>query len=384
MARVTTSPGGLRVLHVIDSLRVGGAESLLATLTERLGPEEGVDSAVLAFSRRVADPALVARIEAGGVPVRLLPVDPLYDPRLLAGTLSEIRRHGAAVVHSHLTAANVNSRIACALLRRPLVTTVHTIPGPAAEDSPIRQRADRLTAHLSTRIVAPSPEIADGYVRARGFPRERVVVIPNAPAARPAGEGFDRRAFRAEVAGDDARAVVLCVSRLEPEKAIEDLVEAAALLTPRVPGLRVLVAGDGGREADLRETIAARGLEGVVRLLGRRADVGRLLAAADAFCLPSRYEGLPLSLLEAFEAGLPSVATRVGGVPGLVTDGEALLCAPSAPAELAEALGRILGDPGEARRLGAAGAALVAERYSARAMTERYAELYRALARTSA
>jgi glycosyltransferase involved in cell wall biosynthesis len=113
----------------------------------------------------------------------------------------------------------------------------------------------------------------------------------------------------------------MCVARLQPEKGIDELIDVAAELHALVPDARVFVAGEGPEETRLRDRVANERRGDAITLLGRRGDVGELLAAADAFCLPSRHEGVPLSLLEAMAAGLPCVATAVGGIPGLVTDG---------------------------------------------------------------
>ena len=114
-----------------------------------------------------------------------------------------------------------------------------------------------------------------------------------------------------------------------------------------------------------------------MRLLGPRADVGEVLASADAFCLPSHHEGVPLSMLEGMEAGLPCVVTAVGGIPDVATDGvTALLVPPRAPDALAAALTRVLTDAPLAAALGSAGERLVRERYSLASVARRYAEVY--------
>ena len=152
---------------------------------------------------------------------------------------------------------------------------------------------------------------------------------------------------------------------------------ATAALSPRLPGLRVAVAGSGPEEASLRAKVESAGLSGSFTLLGSRSDVGALLAAADAFCLPSRHEGLPISLLEAMQAGLACVATRVGGVPGMIADGvEGLLVEPDDPEELAAALGRVLGDADAGGAMGARARELVRERYDVAAAAAAYADIY--------
>jgi glycosyltransferase involved in cell wall biosynthesis len=301
------------------------------------------------------------------------------DPRLPFRIAAIARASGAEVVHSHLSVANVGSRIAARMTRRPHVTTVHTMPGPLIEDSRARARADGLTARLSNVLVAPSVELADAYSAAFHVPRRRFRVIANAPSAAPPANGFDREALREQLDAGGAF-LVLCVARLQRDKGIDDLVDAAALLRERVPGLRVAVAGDGPEGERFEQAIATSGAP--VTLLGHRGDVGRLLAAADAFVLPSRHEGLPISLLEAMAAGLPSVATSVGGIPSLVDDGDSGLLVPASdPPALAAALERLAGDSALASRLGGAARRVVERDYSPAAVAAAYADIYDELGR---
>lgn len=368
------------VLHVIDSLRTGGAEVLLAALVRELAAQ-GLAHNFVAAASETADPALLASLERDADAVTLVDQRRIADPRLLRALVRDIRAHRVDVVHSHLSTANVSSRLAAVLCRRPHVTTVHTQPGPTAEDTRAHAAMDGWSSNLSARIVCPSREIADGVRDTYRVAERRLRVIPNAPAARTPGPGFNRAALRAELLAGADGPLVVCVARLQPEKGIADLVGAAARAARAVPGLRVVVAGDGpeaGRLADL-----AAGAGGTVRLLGPRADVGEVLAAADAFCLPSHHEGVPLSMLEGMEAGLPCVVTAVGGIPDVATDGEtALLVPPRAPEALGAALTRVLTDAPLAAALGQAGAQLVRERYSLASVARRYAEVYAELTGT--
>lgn len=364
------------MLHVIDSLRLGGAETLLAALVRELRRSGRSWNAVCVPDCGDADPGLVGQVREHADELRWLPAVPLYDPRLYRALGRALTASGAQVVHSHLSTANIASRAVAVPRRRPHVTTIHTVPGPSAEDSRLRAFADGWSAWLSRRLVAPSAEVADAFRAAYRLPAARMRVIPNVPAAEPPGEGFDREALRGEVGGEGVEQLVLAVARLQPEKGIDDLVSAAALLRPRLPGLRIAVAGSGPEEAALRAHIEEAGLTGAFSLLGSRADVGALLAAADAFCLPSRHEGLPIGLLEAMQAGLPCVATRVGGVPGAIADGvDGVLVEPAEPAGLAAALERVLHDGGAAE-MGARARATIDERYAVDAAGAAYADIY--------
>jgi glycosyltransferase involved in cell wall biosynthesis len=368
-------------MHVIDALRIGGAEVLVAGLVAELTRSGRARSAVCAFSRDDAASHLVAEVARSADALTLVPQSRLYDPRVVGAVLQTALRFRPDLLHSHLSGANVTSRIVAALVRRPHITTIHTVPGPRSEDSRARRLAEGATARLSSRLVAPSVDVAVAYAAAYRVPRSRFRIVVNAPVAKLPAVGFDGTPLRKRLLAGRSGPLVLCVARLEVEKGIDDLLAAAELLRARWTGLRVVIAGGGAEEQRFRDRIHDDRLGDTVSLLGPRTDVGHLLAVADAFCLPSRYEGLPVSLLEALQAGLPCVVTAVGGIPGLVRDGgTALIVPPRHPPDLAAALERLFSDPQFAARLGEAGQVLVRDTCSLPAVVARYADLYEELA----
>lgn len=371
------------MLHVADHLAAGGAERMLAGLVRELDVSGRARSIVCTATAARADRGLVAAVTAHSVRAVTLGRRKLYDPRLLGGLMRLARRHDVQIVHSHPGTVNGHARLAARALGLPHVTTLHTVPGPEIEDSRPTLAVDRWTAGLSDVFVAPSPTVATAYARSRGLPATRFRIVPNMPAAsRPPG-GFDRVAARRALGArePDGR-IVVCLARLEPAKAIDDLVRAAALVRRWVPGVRVVVAGAGPEQRALRALVAELGLGETVALVGHRDDVGELLAAADAFCLPSRHEGLPVSVLEAMDAGLPCVVTSVGGLPDLVRDGRTgLLVAPGAVDDLAAALRRVVSDPHLAGRLGAAAQAIVARHHGPGVAAAGYGDIYDELVR---
>jgi glycosyltransferase involved in cell wall biosynthesis len=186
-------------------------------------------------------------------------------------------------------------------------------------------------------------------IELEGVPSSKIRVIPNGIMPLPT----PRLDLRAELGlGTDAR-VIGTLTVLRPEKALDVLVEAAALLRPRFPDLVVLIAGAGPEEARLRALIRARGLDSTIRLLGFRRDVADVLAAVEVAIFSSDREGSPLAVMESMAAAKPIVATRVGGIPALVEDGEhALLVPPRNPRALADATARLLSDRVLRERLG--------------------------------
>jgi glycosyltransferase involved in cell wall biosynthesis len=234
-------------------------------------------------------------------------------------------------------------------------------PGPARVlsrrvDFPVRGTPGSrlLYAMPLEAIIAISEGVRDALVQS-GVPGERIRVIRSGIDLAPFEAPFDRDALRERLRILPGETIVLQVAALAPHKSQTDLLRAAALAAARRPDLRFWIAGEGPLRVALERERQALGLGREVRLLGFRDDVPDLLRAADLFCVSSYLEGLGTSTLDAMAAGLPVVATRVGGVPEAVAHGESgLLVEPRDPRALAEAILALAGDPDRRRRMGAA------------------------------
>nr|MBA3655653.1 glycosyltransferase [Actinomycetota bacterium] len=209
----------------------------------------------------------------------------------------------------------------------------------------------------------------------------RSVFAPAPDRVRVVYDGLDLARF-ADAAPADLRPVgigaadrvALCVARLHPQKALDDLIAAAALLRNE-GGLHVVVVGDGPERPRLQTAIDRAALGGRVHLLGRRDDIPALLARAQLFVLSSRFEGLPSAVIEAMAAGLPVVATTAGGVPELVQPGRTgWLVPPGEPIALADALRDALG--ADRTAMGDAARDRARRMFAAPAMAGRFADLY--------
>lgn len=350
----------MRLLTVIPELGAGGAEVVATTLAVA-SARDGHDS-ILASAPgfRVASLTGVRH-----VPVPLSgrrPADLLHSVRTLRAV---VRGDRPDVVHAHNPKAALAARLAVGP-GVPVLTTLHGVPARSLARATLVLRA------TSDRVVAVSPYVA-AQLEVYGYPGERIDVVENA-VERPATH--DREGVRADLGLAPEAFVVMCAARLVDQKRHDLLVEASAL--PGAPDV-VLLAGDGPRRAAIEEAVARHGLHDRVRLLGERSDVPALLAACDALVLPTDWEGLPISLLEAMALGVPVVVSRVGGV--VETLGSAVrLVEPGSATALAEALRALAGDPRERRALGARGRALAEERFGPEQMLARYAEIHARLA----
>ncbi|MGY1681169.1 glycosyltransferase family 4 protein [Geodermatophilus sp. SYSU D01176] len=358
----------LPVLLAVDSLDGGGAERCVVDLA-------------LALQRRgwpVHVACSVGGARAGvladaGVPVSVLLDEPVtrrvsgrYE-RALRELVAELR---PAVVHAQLFASAAAAAHAVRDLAVPLVVTEYT-EGPWRDG---RARAvSGLVYRQAERVVAVSSAIRDLLVTDYGVAPERVeVLLPTTPAP-PAADGPPP---------SSGHPAVGLVGRLVPEKGVDVFLRAAALVSAVVPQARFLVVGDGPLRPDLEHRAAVLGLAGAVTFTGYRSDAARLLAGLDVLAVPSRSDGSPLVVCEAMAAGIPVVASRVGGLPDLVQDGgTGLLVRPGEAEDLARALVSLLLDPESARRLGARGRALAGTRTHER-LVDRMTQLYAAVART--
>ncbi|WP_283132840.1 glycosyltransferase [Rhizohabitans arisaemae] len=268
---------------------------------------------------------------------------PAADARAVL-RLRTVLRHAHAV-HAHGLRAGALAGLALIGVRGPaLVVTLHNASTAGGAVGAVYRVLERIVAARAARVLVVSPDLGE-RMRACGARVVEAAIVP----APPLGAASRKPAeVRAELGPAD-RPLLLVVARLAQQKGLDVLLDAAA----RIRGASIVVAGGGPLEGTLRRRAEAEGLP--VRFLGERHDMADLLAAADGLVVPSLWEGQPLSVQEALRAGVPVVATRVGGVPDLVGDA-ALLVPPGDPAALAEAVGRFAADPALRDRLAAAAA----------------------------
>lgn len=346
-------PERLRVVTLLDYPDVsGGGERMAVTVAMRLDPSRF--ESVLCATRSVGKPTFEDDLRAAGVTIMKLDRRSRTDLAAWRPLLAYLR-DGVHVLHAHKFGSNVWGTVLGRLARLPVVIA-HEQSWASARSSTtashVRSTIDReLIARGTDVFIAVSEADRRRMIEVEGIHPRHLRVIPNA-VSPPVPSGHD---VRTELGIPADAPVVVTVCQLRPEKAVEVLVEAAALLSDRQPELRVLVAGEGAERERLEPLIEELGLAETVLLLGTRQDVPDVLAAADVAVCCSDFEGTPLSVMEYMGAGLPVVATRVGGLPEVVEDGgQGLHVEPRDPAGLADALARLLEDEPLRQRLGEA------------------------------
>ncbi|NLD42017.1 MAG: glycosyltransferase family 4 protein [Chloroflexi bacterium] len=354
----------VRLLQVIASSRGGGAVHV-RDLVRGLDPAR--------YDIQVALPDDGGSVSAGdlrgaGAAVHVLPLERGLSLR----ALSALRRlaQNADLMHVHGPRAAFCGRLAAATLgsaRPRVVYTVHAFAAPHYRwpASAVLLALERASARYTDAVIAVAQAQRSELLAAKACTPERITVVHNgidlpAPAV---GEGVAqaRQETRRRLGLPADARVATMVCRLYRPRDFETLLIAFRQVREELPGARLLIVGDGPYRARVEDLVDGLWLSQQVILAGQRDDVPALLAASDLLVHATvGWEGMNLSILEAMAAGLPVVASRVGGIPEAVVDGETgLLVTPRSPAELARALLRLLGDPGEAARLGAKGLARV-------------------------
>lgn len=365
----------LKILHVLDSLNVGGMERVVINVANGLDPtrfEQGVCCiSRLGTAAHLLNPH-VQRFDMGKGDERAL-LMPWQIAKLL-------RQERPDIIHTQ-SWAGMDGVIARTLTRQgKLVHSEHGRNLPYIHHEPAKRKAVRRLAYeLADAVFVVSEEMRQYFCRETGFALERMRVIHNGVDVAEI-ERADSRGVREEFGLAATDLVVGTVARFQETKDLPTLVRAFAQLRQRQPHAKLLLIGDGAERGRLTALATELGVAADVIITGIRHDVPRLLRALDAFALSSLSEGLPISVLEALAAGLPVVATGVGMLPELLREGEnGFLVAPGDFATLAGRLELLATERNLAHRLGAAGKQTVERDYSLAAMLRRYEELYLSL-----
>lgn len=360
-----------RLLYVVTLAEVGGAQSYVRDLLPAV--RDRYDVTVAAYGAGPLRDSAQA-IGVAFVPLRFVrrPVSPILD---LLGLIELIRlflRVRPEIVHLNSSKVGILGRLAAAFTNVPVrLFTAHgwAFKASTGRTSGLYLWADRVVRPLTTMIICVSENERRKGLAARVCSAARTVVIPNAVELGPPPEHRD--------VGTTPVSIV-SVGRLAQPKDFSTLVRALALLVPGAVRLRVL--GDGPLRSELEAEIGALGLSAVIELAGEVDDVRLELAASEIFVLSSRSEGMPLSVLEAMAAGLPVVASAVEGLEEVVVDGETgFLANPGDEADLADKLGRLVGNPGLRRQFGQAGRRRVERLFALPGWREAHLQLYESL-----
>ena len=381
-ARGVAAPGRLNVLTVLEATRLTGVARNAIDYGLLGGQAIGGVEVAVAFAlirRCVAQDAhldvLRASALAAGLPVDVVVERHRYDAHIVDALSRLVHARRPHIIETH----HVKSHCLVALsgLWRHY-TWVAFHHGYTQTDAKVRayNQVDRWSLRHATHVITTNHPFAR-MLMSRGIPSSRITVLHNGVRDLPLVP-VGVAAIREELNLHQGQRVILSVGRLSHEKGQADLIRAFSSVRDRA---RLVIVGDGPDRPSLERLTRTLGLEHAVAFVGMRANVAPFYATADVFVLPSLSEGSPNALLEAMACSLPIVATRVGGVPEIASDGAtALLVPPRQPLAMAGAIVRLLDDRVLAGQLGAAARRRVLADYTPEQRTTTLSRLYAALA----
>lgn len=359
-----------RVVHIIDRLPPDGAERLLCEILRYRSSEFEYEVLCL-----VEGGEFEKNIRELGVPVTILGKKPGVDIRMLWRLWRWLRHKQPQVVHTHLFTADTWGRLAARLALVPQVySTVHSVN--SWQKWPHRM-VDKILAKVTTSLVACTSLVAEKLINKDGISDKRVVTLAN---------GVDLERFqnispvdlKSEFSLNPTLPVMAVLGRLEPVKGQSYLLTCLAELRDRGVAAQCLFIGDGPDLEALRQDATRLRLDGLVCFTGFRRDVPQILAAIDVLVIPSKWEGLPMALLEAMALGKTVVAHHVGGIPDVIRNQkEGLLVESGNQDAMVSALADVLRSDALRIEYGNAALARVQEHYSAEALSGAYEDLYR-------
>ncbi len=396
-----TSPGAdsergerLRVLQVIGRLNMGGPAHIAAVLSGRRFDRDRYETLLVHGSLAPGEESLAGLAEEEGATMRHLPelqqpVQPLRDAKALAKLIRLVRSFRPDVVHTHTAKAGFLGRQA-ALALRPRPALVHTYHGHVLEGyfgaakSRLYLEMERALARVSDCLIGVSQATVDDLVRLGVAPPSKFRVLPLGLDLDRLAElpGELRASSRAELGVAEGEILLVFVGRVVPIKRLDLLLEALARAREADPRLRLAIVGDGGERPQLERQAAELGIAEDVLFLGYHRELRPVFAAADLAVLSSDNEGTPVSLIEAAAAGLPAVATDVGGVREVVGADTGILTPQGDATALAAAIVELAADPERRKRFGIAARQHAINSYGAKRLLTDVDALYRELVTT--
>jgi glycosyltransferase involved in cell wall biosynthesis len=361
-----------RVLHIIDSLHLGGAQEVVLNLATCGSSRFRHEVATMHGHGIYWD-----RLRQAGVKVHSLSPHKLL-PFYLASIPWRLLADRPDILHCHLIPSNIIAKPLGALLGVPVVINHDHTNDTRRADSRLLLALDRFSNRFASHIVAVSASCRDFLITRESIPASNVTLVPNAIDLRRFSPSAARRdQARVELGLPASARVVAGVGRLNPQKNFSLFLDIAAQLAPRFPDLHFLLAGDGPEEKMLREKAAALGISDRVIFSGYVADTRLVYLAADVLLMPSRYEGLPMTLLEAMAMGLPVAASQLDGIAEVIGDGREGFLVPSDDASLfVERTAALLQDSELSLRIAQNARAKIEASFSVERMTSAVEEIY--------
>ena len=363
----------MRIVIVIDSLKMGGAQKLIATFASVASTRQ-IDPIIISLHSEF-DASILDSIRLSGVPVMMFPSKSLFDLGRLWRFISFLRKEKYDLIHTHLTYANILGCIAGYYVKIPVIATLHSTGHDQRQFPFYVALLEKLSLrYLAQRILAVGYSIAEAHQNR--FGRRVVDVIPNGVPVSIPLELEMRQQLRHEISGNESHLLIVSVGRFVQAKGYEDLLEAFFTLHQQHPRTVLILVGTGRLFDYIKDKASKLGIEDSVFCLGQRNDIPQILSASDIYVSSSHREGLPLAVLEAMMAGLPVVGTAVGDIPRIVSAEIGVIVPPHEPARLADALDTLVSFPEKMRTMGKAARSHAVKEYSLIVWMGRLAAFY--------
>lgn len=373
----------LRVAYILTPITFGGLEKVSLNFLSNFDREQ-IDLHLIALVRPWEDlPFLLEEarrleIAHSTLPVAVHPrVDPVRIFRVIWALYRKLHQQRFDLLHTHGYFADICGVPVARLCRIPALSTCH---GYIDTDRKLQlyNRLDRWALKLCSRVIAVSDEIRDG-LKKHGIDEHKINVVTNAVSVPPSTTqgNRDSRSFRHQQGISPQAFVFTFVGRLSEEKGLTYLLDAFSRLVQRAPHGRLVLVGDGPQRNLLEQRVAELDLQRQVTLTGFQTQISPWLSLTDCFVLPSLTEGTPMALLEAMAAGVPIIATRVGGVPDVITNGINGLLVPCADVEaLCNGMSQIIVHPELREKFSREARKTVESRYSVQPWCQKILQIY--------
>jgi glycosyltransferase involved in cell wall biosynthesis len=369
------------ITFLIDGLGMGGAERMMIPILKQLRGEE-FEPRVAVFQVREGNP-IAKDLQALGVTVDFFPIPYLRDIGAVSRLVKYFKQTGTDLVHTQLELANSLGNLASKLAHLPSVSTLHTMPSQEMSLKSWAHQAVELWSlhYFCNRVISVAEEARKFHLKISGAPEKQNITIYNGiDLTRFAHLDGARDELRRELGIPSDAEVLTTLAVLREPKGIQYMIQAMPEVLAARPKAVYLVAGDGSYRTALEQEARRAGVENKVIFSGMRSDVPRVLAASDVFVLPTLTEALPTVLAEAMASRLPIIASAVGGVPEMVTDGEnGRLVHSARPNELSNVCVELLSNPKLRDRMTQRGWEIVNDKFNVEGQVERLKHLYSGL-----
>jgi len=364
-------PRRIKVLHLVTSLEVGGAQHGMLLGLPRFDSDQ-YEHIVCSIMDRMQ---MASQFREAGIEVRSLGLSRKTDIGVVLRLRALLKEMRPDVLHTYLLHGNILGRLIGRLVGVPVIIGSERTIGQARKWGRL---ATRLTNPLTDAVEVNSEIGGRAIERDLGVPSEKIELVRSGLDLSVFSSANRRDELRSEFGVTADQHLIVYMGRLRTVKGVEFGIRAFATALEQLPNIRMVLAGEGDQRNFLGSLVSELGISEQVEFLGVRNDVPELLGAADSVLMPSLTEGFPRTAIEAMAAGKPVIATNVGGTPEAVIDGETGILVPARDSDaLASAIVRLVGDSDLQARLGAAGRERAAQNYSVDKYVSRLDEMYR-------